>query len=75
MEENEYITEISEINPSAIVVGESHGKEPVLIYSKEKIIEKLMQDGCSYDEALEFYDFNILGAYINEHMPIFMWGE
>jgi hypothetical protein len=53
-------------------VGESYGENPALIYDYDQIIEKLQQDGMSNEEAKEYYDFNIIGAYIGEKMPIFL---
>jgi hypothetical protein len=53
-------------------VGESYAENPALIYDYEKIIEKLKQDGMSDEEAREYYEFNILGSYIGEKMPIFL---
>ena len=46
--------------------------EPLLaVYSWEKIIETLVvRDGMSYDEAIEYADFNILGAWVGEQTPI-----
>ena len=42
-----------------------------LIYSKSKIINKLIeQDGIDELEAIEYYEFNILGAYMGEKTPI-----
>ena len=57
------------------VVGvlERHGMEPIVIYDKEKVIEKLMADGCdSYEGALEFYEFNQLGGWHGETTPGFL---
>lgn len=34
------------------------GQEPILIYDQGKIVRKLMKDGMSREEALEFHDFN-----------------
>jgi hypothetical protein len=46
---------------------------PCILYSKEKIIEILMNNGdMSEEEALEFYSFNILGLYVNEQNPVFL---
>lgn len=53
-------------------VGESYAENPALIYDYEKIIEQLKQDGMSDEEAQEYYDFNILGSYVGEKMPIFL---
>ncbi len=43
-----------------------------LIYSKHKIILSLMEDGMHECEAEEYFDFNIIGAYMGDKTPIFM---
>jgi hypothetical protein len=53
-------------------LGESYGTLPALIYDHSKIIEKLKQDGMDNEEAQEYFDFNILGSYLGEKMPIFL---
>jgi hypothetical protein len=53
-------------------LGESYGSSPALIYDESKIIEKLKQDGMDDEEAQEYFDFNILGSYLGEKMPIFL---
>jgi hypothetical protein len=43
-----------------------------LIYDHEKIITILMvRDGMTREEAYEFFDFNILGAYVGDRTPIY----
>lgn len=42
-----------------------------LIYSKIKCIEVIMlTSDLSYDEAIEFLDFNVFGSYVGELTPI-----
>lgn len=42
-------------------------------YSEPKVLELLMEhDGMDADEAMEWYQFNILGAYVGESTPIFI---
>jgi len=43
-----------------------------LVYDVDKIIRILMEDGMSYDEAFEFYDYNILNSYVGEKTPLFV---
>lgn len=44
-----------------------------VIYSKEKIIEILMErDEMERTEALEYFSFNIQGAYVGDKTPIYM---
>ena len=46
------------------------------IYFIDAIIGRLMQrDGMTHEEAIEFFDFNIAGAYVGEYTPIYMYEE
>lgn len=45
---------------------------PVVVYDKLAIIDSLCDDGMTYDEAIEYFDFNIDGAYLGEQTPIFV---
>ena len=49
--------------------------QPDLIaYDVEKIIEILMtRSDITYEEAVEFFDFNIAGAWVGEETPIFIY--
>tara|TARA_Y100001951_G_C11153493_1_gene190555 strand:- start:236 stop:487 length:252 start_codon:yes stop_codon:yes gene_type:complete len=54
-----------------IGMGTRCGMTDVFIYDKHKMITKLVKrDDMTYDEALEFIDFNIAGAFIGEDTPI-----
>ena len=44
-----------------------------LIYSGDKIVEVLMAQGMTEEEAYEFVDFNIAGAYMGEETPVIVW--
>lgn len=46
-----------------------------LVYSYQKCLEKLIDDGMSFEDAIEFYEFNVKGAYIGEKTPIFCTDE
>jgi hypothetical protein len=41
-----------------------------LIYSKSKVINILVSEGMTEQEALEHYDYNIEGAYVGDKTPI-----
>ena len=43
-----------------------------LIYSRKKIHEILMKEGMEEIEAIEYFEFNIGGAYIGEQTPIYL---
>ena len=41
-----------------------------LIYSVEKCINILMDQGMDMTEAVEYFDFNVSGSYVGEKTPI-----
>lgn len=43
-----------------------------LCYSVKQIIHNLMND-MSHIDAVEFYDFNIAGAYVGEKTPVLVY--
>lgn len=45
----------------------------VLVYDYDKCVKVLMdRDGMSDTDAVEFLEFNTIGAYVGENGPIFM---
>jgi len=42
-----------------------------LVYDIDKIVGSLAQD-MDYEDALEFFYYNIEGAYMGEHTPVFI---
>ena len=52
----------------ALVGVDRDGK---LVYDIDKMINMLVtKDGMSEDEAIEYLDFNVFGAYVGELTPI-----
>lgn len=45
---------------------------PLAIYSTKKVIACLMKQGMDFNSAMEYFDFNIIGAYVGESTPIFL---
>jgi hypothetical protein len=43
----------------------------VIVYDRSKIIDKLIQDGMTLEEAEEYFSFNISGSG-GDNMPIYM---
>ena len=72
---------LEELNPEALFmdglddaivgIGCQYSKTPVVVYSEERIIDSLMfVEGMTYEEAWEWYSFNIACAYVGEYTPI-----
>ena len=53
-------------------VGNTFGGKLCAIYDTDLVLKSCMKDGMEYDEALEYFDFNIAGAYVGEQTPIFI---
>ena len=74
------LEQFREVNPDAMLVDgfgdalagfDTKGKA---IYFVAEIIGILMErDGMSEEEALEFFDLNIEGAYVGEFTPLYMY--
>jgi hypothetical protein len=46
--------------------------ETVVAYDYDKVIKKLMEEGMTDDEAVEFFEFNMLGAWVGDKTPVFI---
>ena len=58
----------------AIIGQTTRNGENVLAYSADKIIDILVKrDEMEYQEALEFYEFNIGCLYAGERTPVLIW--
>ena len=77
------VEEIADVIPSALVcdgfdeaiigIAERIDLGPVIAYDIEKMLEIMVErDGMTYEEAREYFDFNIIGAWMGEFTPIFI---
>jgi len=57
-----------------IGVLERYGMEPIVLYDKEKVINRIIElsPGSTYDDAIEYYEFNQLGGWHGEKTPGFL---
>lgn len=81
-ETEEIKEEIKEWNPEALLVGGMDGAligavfrcgQPTLaLYDSNRIIQRLMnRDSMTYEEAEEYFEYNILSAWMGENTPCF----
>ena len=62
-----------EFDAAIVGIAERIGMSEVVVYDITKIIDVLCErDGMDRDMAAEYYEFNILGAYVGERTPIFI---
>jgi hypothetical protein len=55
-----------------IGVASRFGQENHVAYDMGKCIEKLMADGMTNEEAVEYFEYNIIGSYVGEKTPTFI---
>ena len=75
--------EIEEINPEALLcdgfdeaiigMAERINLSHVVAYDVDKMLEIMVErDGMTYEEAMEYFDYNILGAWMGEYTPVYI---
>jgi hypothetical protein len=45
---------------------------PVATYDYDKCIEVLVGNNMSHEEAVEFFEYNVIGAWVGDLTPIFL---
>lgn len=61
------------LDDAFIGVGTTFNSVPIAVYDKDKIIQILMtRDVMTYEEAWEFFEYNIAGAYVGESTPMYV---
>jgi len=78
----EMLDEIAENHPDALTMDgfddcilgicKRFGQEPIIAYDYDKVIEQLKTYGMTYDEAVEYFEFNQIGAWMGDHTPCFI---
>lgn len=46
--------------------------EPIACYDYDKVIQLFMDDGCTEEEALEHFSYNVIGAYVGPRTPCYI---
>ena len=55
------------------IIGQDYDKGRY-VYSIERILEILMlRDDMTMEDAMDFFSFNIGGAYVGEMTPLYIW--
>jgi hypothetical protein len=76
--------EIAEYNEDALILegfdeaiiglAERINLGPVVAYDVNKIYEILMnKHNMSYEEAIEYFNFNIIGAWMGDFTPVYIF--
>jgi hypothetical protein len=69
-EENPDAIFFSGFDDAIIGVGSVQHQAPVVVYSMQGIIKNLVSGGMSEEDALDYFGFNVQGAYLGDHTPM-----
>ena len=61
-----------EYHPALIGVGYRFSDGPLAVYDLKKVLEILQSEGMDEEESLEWYQYNIVGAWVGSGTPIFV---
>ncbi len=54
-------------------VVERIGQDPIICYDKAKVLDQMIvSDGMSYEEAVEYFEYNQIGAWVGDRTPCFL---
>jgi len=66
-----------EFDNDIVGIVDEVGQKPLVLYNKEKVIETIMkgfdgeEDDDPYTDAIEHFEFNVIGGYIGDTTPAF----
>ena len=66
-----FMTE-DEFDEAIIGIAERIGDEPTVAYDYDKVIEANVKMGMDYEEAVEYFSYNQIGAFVGGQTPIFI---
>ena len=78
LEENALLLEPRDVYDKAIVgIVEQCGSRPVACYSVNLLIPCIQEvlGNCDYTTAIEWFEYNILGCYLGEYTPMYLFNE
>ena len=70
-EQFDYVMLCDGFKEALIGIAEQYHRKPIAVYDRNKIIEILAKD-MSYEEAEEYFGYNIFQAWVGEQSPMFV---
>ena len=61
------------LDAALIGVGRRCGQPDILVYSVGKCLDLLIAQGMTGEEAIEYFEFNIVGAWVGEETPMWVY--
>lgn len=67
--------EFPDLTPARLGLVHRFGQPPILCYDLAKVLARYEADGMTPEEAMEFFNFNVIGAWVGETTPCFLETE
>lgn len=63
-----------DLDDAIVGVAGRFGQPDVVAYDWHRCVDIIQGqlEGCTYEEAVEYLEFNVCGAYVGETTPVFM---
>lgn len=61
-----------DLEPFFVGIVEQFGRPPIRCYDLDKMFAAYQQDGMTYEEAVDHYEYNVRGAWAGEYTPCFI---
>ena len=82
MDAKRVLDQLSDLNPEAVLfenmnsaligIGYISAADPVAVYSKSRIYNKLLRDGLSPEDADEYYTGKFVAVRAGDHTPVIL---
>ena len=64
-----------DLEEALVGVDRRFGQEDIACYSYDKVIELYIDQGMSYEEAVEYFEYNTIGGWYGDTTPCFITSE
>lgn len=75
----EYLMEVLEEEEALVskefedaLIGYTNGANLVAVYDYDMCVHILMEDNMTYEQAIEYMEYNVVGGYVGEKTPVFI---
>lgn len=53
-------------------IGRRCGQPDIAVYDRTRCLQILVAQGATADEAIKYFEFNVVGAWVGECTPLFL---
>jgi len=61
------------LEAACIGIGRRCGQPALAVYDYDKAVQLFVDDGMSHEDAVEWMEFNVVGAWMGENTPIWFY--